>query len=334
MSKENEAPKQERPKYELLAIAAKGAFLTVCDEKKWNTEIVFAMQIIRSSTGNNSLQQCAEVNPQSITNAVANVALTGTTLNPALQMAFLVPRTVNGKLTCCLDHSYRGLANIATGSGGVLDMDADCVYQGDFFSYERGTEPFLKHVPFSQRVTVADLKEIYGELELPVPQEELRVALTQRQKGVGKGEFTHVYATAKLPDGKGGVYTKFIVLEKEEVDAIRKTSKAPNSPMWTNHYGEGARKTAIKKLYKLLPQTDRMSIAIAQLNEFEGIDFDNQKKQTRTGMERFNDEAKTETVVEAEVIPEPCPLCKEVGGHASLCPDNVPTDGDLFGKES
>ncbi len=286
----------ERPKYEILAINAKQQALTVIDEKTWNKELVFALQTMRNNVA--IWKKVADENPQSITNAIVNIANVGTTLNPALQMAFLIPRKMklNGQdvMSACLDHSYRGLCQIAVGGGAVLDMDADCVYEGDYFKYVRGLNPTLEHIPFA-----------------------MRDDLMPEQLEKGKGDLKYTYATAILPFANN-LHTKFIVLDKEEIENIRKSSQAPNSPMWTKFYSEGARKTAIKKLYKLLPQTERMSIAVAQVNEVEGIDFtDKQARKQSSIMDAFDAEV-------VETKSEECSSCKQTGGHSSSCPDAEP----------
>ena len=302
MSNDNE--NVERPKFEVLAVKAKQHFITVIDENTWNREFTFALQIMRNNVS--AFKKIAEENPQSITNAIINIATIGTTLNPALRQAYLIPRNVkiNGAnvMTACLDHSYIGLCQIATSSGGCIDMDADVVYAGDYFKYVRGLNPTLEHIPFS-----------------------MRDDLTPEKKAAGKGEMAYVYATAILPFGNV-MHTKFIVLDRAEVELVRKTSQAPNSPMWTNHYGEGARKTAIKKLYKLLPQTDRMSTAIAAINEFDGIDFSEQKKKTSATLEeRFGFSKEAEKIQEAQYetpLVESCEFCTpENGQHQSACPN-------------
>lgn len=215
----------QRPPFEMAAMKAHDMFLRVTDEKTWNREIVFALQILR---GNRMLQGCDQ---GSIRNAIVNIATTGATLNPALHQAYLVPR--DGK--CCLDFSYRGLAKIAVDSGSVIDIDSTVVHSNDDeFCYEMGLEPKLVHRPFL---------------------------------GEDAGEMTHVYAIAILHNG----VKKFIVLNRAEVEKVRATSKAQNGP-WKTWYDEMSRKTAVKKLYKLLPQTDRMSETIASLNEHEGLD--------------------------------------------------------------
>ena len=171
---------------------------------------------------------------ESIKNAVINVASTGASLNPSYRQAYLIPR--KGK--CCLDFSYIGLAKLATDSGAVLKLDAYVVHEKDRkFDYWYGLNPDIIHLP----------------------------SLEQDQ-----GAMTHVYAVADLKNG----LKQFIVLTKAEVEKVRMSSQAPNSPMWKSWPEEGARKTAVKKLYKLLPQTEQMSEAISLLNEHEGIDFD------------------------------------------------------------
>jgi recombination protein RecT len=212
-----------RPQYEAMALEAKQAFLTVADEKTWNKEIVFALQIIR---GSETLQKC---DMQSIKNSVVNIALTGATLNPALAQAYLIPR--KGK--CCLDFSYRGLCKIAVDSDSVYDIDASAVFEGDDFDYELGLTPYLKHRP---KMTDA------------------------------KREVVAAYAIATLHHG----IKKFVVVDKEKIERAKKSSQTGN--VWKEHYDEMAKKTAVKLLYKLLPQTERMSTAISVVNEHEGIE--------------------------------------------------------------
>lgn len=245
----------QRPKYELSALSAKQAFLqVVCDEKVWATEVMFALQIMRGNS-----EAFSNVEPQSIQNAVTNLALTGATLNPAKAQAYLVPR--KGK--CCLDFSYRGLVKIAVDSGSVLDVDATVVYEKDEFDYEMGLNPKLHHKP-------------------------------SLEADPGKPVF--VYAVAVLASG----IRKFIVLNMKEIEKVRATSKAKSGP-WFDWFDEMMRKTAVKKLYKLLPQTDKMSIATAIVNESEGIDPEYKREETKREVaNRFK--APETQHVEAEVV--------------------------------
>lgn len=252
----------KRPEYEVSVTSAKDAFIKVAGEDRWNIEVIFALQAIRA---NDVLQRCTH---ESIRNAVINVALTGITLNPVLQFAFLVPR--KGKAV--LDISYRGLCKIAVDSGSVYDIDAVPVFQEDEFYYEMGSNPVLKHVP--------------------------KMFEDEKEKKIKA-----VYAIAILHHG----IKKFVVLDKEKIERARKSSQTGN--VWSAHYDEMAKKTAVKLLYKLLPQhTERMSTAISVINEHEGLSLRDGKKaeelEKRFGFKR---EENKKGAVEAEIILK-CPI--------------------------
>jgi len=111
-----------------------------------------------------------------------------------------------------------------------------------------------------------------------------------------RGEMMFVYAIAILPDN----IKKFIVLTKSEIDDIKKTSKALNSSYspWKGAFqAEMWRKSAVKKLYKYLPQTERMSTAVHVLNEHEGL-----RKEEFTSADDL-----MKRVEEAEVVEETTP---------------------------
>lgn len=201
---------------------------------------------------------------QSIKNAIVNVALCGATLNPALQQAYLVPR--KGK--CCLDLSYRGLCKIAVDSDSVYDIDATAVFEGDEFYYEMGLNPTLKHIP----------------------------AMHDDDKNK---KVKAVYAVATLHHG----IKKFVVLDKEKIERARHTSQVPDGPMWKNHYDEGAKKTAVKMLYKLLPQTERMSTAVSVINEHEGLMVKDESK-AKDVMSRFGIKQKEPNSTDLIACPE------------------------------
>lgn len=212
-------------------------------------EAGFAIQILQQNT---FLQSC---DPISVKNAIVNVALTGLTLNPALKMAYLVPR--KGK--CVLDPSYVGLIKVLTDSGAVKNIDAAVIYANDSFEFEKGTEPFIRHKP----------------------------ALANR------GEMIGAYAIAYFRDGG----SQFEVLPKEDIDKIKGTSesykneKTRNYSPWETWEDEMWKKTAIKRLYKLLPKTKFSENLIAALS----VDFENEKndlvQQKKDGYDNLFDEA-------------------------------------------
>ena len=196
---------------------------------------------------------------------------------------------------CCLDISYRGLIKIATESGGISHIEARVVHEKDEFFYQYGMNPQLNHV------VCAD----------PNP-----------------GELTHAYAIAYLPNG----YKTFEVITRKEIEKVKAVSAAKSGP-WVEWFDEMSKKTVIKKLYKLLPQTDRMSTAVSVINEHEGIDFHGQDK-AREVMQRFGFQKREElpppvdvqTMIECPDDPEhlrqvdisECEVCKKHEGCPAL----------------
>ena len=60
------------------------------------------------------------------------------------------------------------------------------------------------------------------------------------------GEIIGAFAVCLFADGG----MQYEVLTKNEIDTIRRKSKAANSPAWKDFYGEMARKSAMKRLCK------------------------------------------------------------------------------------
>jgi len=126
---------------EQAILGAKKSFSEIKDcPVEFDREKQFAMQICNS---NKALQNTQTLG--SLCNAVRNVALCGITLNPAMKLAYLVPR--NGAI--CLDISYMGLIKIATDSGSVTKVSCQIVYEKDFFELYYGTEDKLIHKPLA-----------------------------------------------------------------------------------------------------------------------------------------------------------------------------------------
>lgn len=127
---------------------------------------------------------------------------------------------------CNLIIGYRGMIDLARRSGQIVSLHAYCVHAKDDFHYELGLHPDIHHVPSAE----AD-----------------------------RGPVTYVYAVAQLQGG--GV--QFEVMSRAEVEAIRSSSKAGRSGPWVSHWDEMAKKTVIRRLFKLLP----VSIEIARAVE-------------------------------------------------------------------
>ncbi len=211
---------------------------------KFAEECAFAFQMVQS---NQKLQECDE---NSFKNAILNVALTGISLNPVLQYAFLIPRA--GK--CVLDISFRGLLKIAYDGGALANMDAEVVRERDKFAVIRGTTTEIKHVP--------DYFERSGD----------------------RGEIIGVYSVATYPNGQKSI----CIMNRAEVEEIKAKSaavKAGRDSIWKDWEGEMYKKTCIKRHYKILPKSEKLAQAVAVLNEHEGIDFEAEAEEIKEPQE-------------------------------------------------
>ena len=200
----------------------------------FNREAGFAIQIL---VNNPYLAKCEQ---ESIKHAIVNVALTGITLNPALKYAYLVPRKVKNELKCILDISYMGMIKILTDAGAVKNVDAGVIYANDKYDFRKGSDPYFKH----------------------------QSALSNRGDKIG------AFAIAYLRDGG----FQFEVLGREEIEKVRGTSESYKneegrkySP-WETWEDEMWKKTALKRLFKLLPKTNFSEQLIAAISH----DYDNE----------------------------------------------------------
>jgi len=151
---------------------------------------------------------------------------------------------------------YQGLVKLAIESGKVKNIESRVVYENDTFDYELGMCPKITHKP--------TLKS--------------------------RGEVLAFYAIAHLTDGS----TQFDLMTKEEVDAIRGRSKASGFGPWVTDYNEMAKKTVVRRLYKMLPKSKAMADALEVQAKAEAGDFTDLEPQ-RPGDAPVLDEPKTLT---------------------------------------
>lgn len=195
----------------------------------FDAEAGYAVQILG---GNDYALKIARGNPQSVRNAVTNVAAIGISLNPARKQAYLVPR--DGKI--CLDISYMGLIDIAVDSGCIRWGQARLVNKSDVFELNGiDQQPTHRCKPFD----------------------------TER------GEMVGVYAVAKTREGDYlteamAIADVFAVRDRSSAWKawVANKKRCP----WVTDEGEMIRKTVIKRAYKYWPKSDRMDRAIDMLN--------------------------------------------------------------------
>lgn len=115
---------------------------------------------------------------------------------------------------------YRGLVKLAWQSGQMKSISAHTVRERDEFDYAYGLEPVLRHKP----------------------------ALSDG------GDVIAVYAAAVLKDGGSA----FVVLSRDDVEAIRSRSRASNNGPWKTDWDAMARKTAVRQLIRWLPLSSEL----------------------------------------------------------------------------
>jgi recombination protein RecT len=189
---------------------AHSKFIAINPEKA-TSELGFAMQIFQNSE---ALQKC---DPQSILNAVVNVARTSVTLNPVMRLAYLVPR--KGK--CVLDFSYMGLVAMLRDNNCIKSISAHIVYEDEEFDYDVAYNK-ISHRP--------------------------RYAKTEDEhKSRGR---LGCYSRATLPNGE----IVFEFMPMWEIEKVKRLSEGSGSrySAWQTWEEEMIKKVPIKRHFKML----------------------------------------------------------------------------------
>lgn len=198
-------------------------------------EIDFAAQAMMA---NPYLIECASQHPDDLVNALKNVALTGSTLNPVLKQGYLVP--FKGKISFM--PSYMGLVDVLNRSGLVRKIEAHPVFDGDEFAVTYGTAEQLIHKP-----------NPWGT----------------RDKDHLKGCYYYI----ELADGT----TMWDTMSAAEIEDVRRRSpsvlKGKPSP-WDTDYIEMAKKTLIRRAFKAVPKTGLSDDKLKTITA--AVDYDEQ----------------------------------------------------------
>lgn len=172
-----------------------------------------------------------ECEGKSVIAAIIEAAQLGLELDGALGHAYLVPyRDKKGSYVAQLQIGYKGFIDLARRSGRISSICARVVYDGDRYEVEFGLNEKLTHVP---------------------------------ARPEDRGDPVAVYAVARFHDGG----YQFEWMWVEEIERIRKMSKASDSGPWITHWEEMAKKTVIRRLIKYLPLSPDISRAVT-LDEY------------------------------------------------------------------
>lgn len=164
-----------------------------------------------------------ECEPVSLFGAMLTLSQLG--IEPDGRRAHLIPfeNRRRGVVECQLIIDYKGLAEMAMRSGVVSYLHADVVCDADIFEENMG---------------------------------EIIAHKIDRRKP--RGEVYAAYAICKFKDGTA----KAEVMSSEEIEAIRKRSKAGNAGPWITDWNEMAKKTVFRRLSKWLPLSPEFRDAV------------------------------------------------------------------------
>lgn len=233
------------------------------------TELGFANQIFQGSP---YLQKCT---PESIINAVVNVARTSVTLNPVMRLAYLIPRGNK----CVLEFSYMGMVAMLKDNNCIKNISAKIVYDDEEFNYDMATN-LIHHIP------------IYAKTE---EENNERTILG-------------CYSRAVL-------FTNDVVYEYMamwEINKIKNDSANSHSEhsAWKTNLLEMIKKSVIKRHFKMLislgtANNEQVSAFIKVENENDPLknNFNNQSKPSIKNSFLDEDEIVEETeIIETETI--------------------------------
>ena len=226
----------------------------------------FARIALTSVQRNPILLECTT---KSLLGSILEAGQLGLELDGVLGHAYLVPYRIKGVRIAQLQVGYKGIIALAMRSGLVSTITANLVYEGDEFEFAFGTDERLHHIPKWMRTEDGQRTPI-----------------------------THGYAYAKMRDG-GVAWT---VMTAEEIEAIRRKSKAKDDGPWVEYYGEMAKKTVIRRLGKLLylsPEFQR-GVALDELGDAGVLPSEDIVDITDAAQERIEEIKQTQGAEEAQ----------------------------------
>lgn len=185
----------------------------------------FTRMVLTAISTTPKLQECSQM---SFIAALMNAAQLGLEPNTPLGQAYLLPYKNKGKLECQFQIGYKGMIDLVYRNKQVQTIQAQIVYENDYFEYELGLESKLIHKP----------------------------ALTER------GKMKLVYALFRLENGGYG----FEVMSREDcIQHAQRYSTGLNSnySSWKSDFESMCKKTAIKKVLKFAPLQSDFQRAIA-----------------------------------------------------------------------
>lgn len=259
-----------------------GNYITVKEAKSWLEKLqedsirtalpaavkpeYFCRIALTTLRKNPALMKCEQ---GSIAAALVQSAQLGLVCDGFLGHAYLVPF----KGECTLILGYKGLIELVRRSGEVAKISMESVYSGDEFSYTKGLDPTLHHVPGDKH-------------------------------GISDSDITHVYVAVKLKDGTN----VFDVWPRKKVEAHRdrysKGASRPDSP-WRTEFGLMGQKSVLRQMVSkgLLPVSVEVQRLAATEDVLDAQTVNGSVVSSRSGKPSLEDlSAKEEDVQDAELV--------------------------------
>lgn len=181
-----------------------------------------------------TVPKLAECTERSVVAGLMQAAQLGLEISDVRGQAYLIPRWNKsvGANEATFQLGYRGMIDLAARAG--ITVDVDTIYDNDTYTFERGTDAHLRHIP------------TFEEPGKPVA----------------------YYAVAHFPDNRR---PQFLIRSKPQIEDHRKkfspagTRKTP----WDDHFDAMARKTVVRMLLDKLPTSAelREAVVVDAVNE-------------------------------------------------------------------
>jgi recombination protein RecT len=209
----------------------------------------------------------ASCNRASFFGAIITCAQLGLEPGSGLGQVYLIPFFNNktGEHEVQLIIGYQGMIELIERDGRIT-VEAHVIYEKDEFEFSLGSDSAIKHRP---------------------------------HMGSEPGKIIGAYCIARYTDGR----MKFRVLPVHEIEAAKAfsmTGKKGFGP-WKDHYSEMARKTAIRRLFKMLPK----SPDIARVQEMEDKLEIGGSQNLDNVLEDFKEDSKIESIEMGTADPIP-----------------------------
>ena len=207
----------------------------------------------------------ADCDQASLFNALLNLSQLG--IEPDGRRAHLIPFTNRRRncVECQLIIDYKGLVELIMRSGKVANIHADVICKNDSFEYDKG-------MVVSHKIN----------FEQP------------------RGDVYAVYSICRFKDGT----EKSEVMTKDEVEAIRRRSKAGQSGPWCTDWNEMAKKTVLKRALKVVPaSTEEVSLAYAIMADNEATGLEDTAVERESASDLVDAKALPATADDGEQLP-------------------------------